>query len=143
MSSPQTQPVARWLSLDDLRVAARRKSEIFALRFCEELVNSGAIAPVMSHASDLRNAKCTIDLTRIAIGGFSVLFNVLVYGGHNNKSWVVRIRLPRQGESLTPQQQLSESLLLESEIATMRYVRENSSIPVPEVYGYDVSFANP
>ena len=143
MSSPQTQPVARWLSIDDLRVAARRKSEIFAFRFCEELVDSGALAPVMAHASVLRNAKCTIDLTRIAIGGFSVLFNVLVEGGDNDKSWVVRIRLPRQGESLTPLQQLSESMLLESEIATMRYVRENSRIPVPEVYGYDTSFTNP
>jgi aminoglycoside phosphotransferase (APT) family kinase protein len=143
MSSPQTQPVARWLSIDDLRVATRRNSEIYASQFCEELVNSGALDPVMSHASDLRNAKCTIDMTRIAIGGFSVLFNVLVDGGHNDKSWVVRIRLPRQGESLTPQQRHSESLLLESEIATMRYVRENSSIPVPDVYGYDTSFTNP
>jgi aminoglycoside phosphotransferase (APT) family kinase protein len=143
MSDPPLQPVARWLSIDELRVTAHRDSEKHALQFCEQLINlPDSFTRVLSHAHELRKSKCTVDLTRIAIGGFSILFN-LEFDDENDKTWVLRIRMPRSGELLTPEQQLSESMLLESEIATMRYVKENSSIPIPKVYGHDTSFTNP
>lgn len=33
-------------------------------------------------------------------------------------------------------------LLLESEVATMQFVRQHTQIPVPEVYGYDLTYTN-
>ena len=79
-------------------------------------------------------------MTRIAAGGYSVLFQLLFDA--DDICWVLRIRLPRPDELLTPEQQLTESLLLDSEITTMHYVREKSNIPVPKVYGHDTSFSN-
>lgn len=134
-------PVARWLSIDELRLVARRDSEKHSLHFCEDLLSSGRLNHARTHAARLSGNQCTIDPTRIAIGGYSILFHLLFEG--NNKCWLLRIRLPRPGESLTPQQQTAESLVLESEIATMCYVKINSTIPVPAVYGYDTSFTNP
>src|SRR5579862_4508941 len=140
-SSERIPPVARWLSIDDLSLAARRDSERHGLQFCYDLLNSGALNHAKDHAGALHGSTCTVDTTRIAIGGYSVLFHLLFDG--TDQCWILRIRLPRLGESLSPQQQLAESLLLESEISTMLYVRAKSNIPVPDVYGYDTSFSNP
>lgn len=137
----QMPPVARWLSIDELRLVARRDLEKHSLQFCEDLLSTGSLNHARTHAARLSGNECTIDPTRIAIGGYSVLFHLLFEG--NNKCWLLRIRLPRPGESLTPQQHTAESLVLESEIATMCYVKTKSTIPVPAVYGYDTSFTNP
>src|SRR2546423_14080715 len=106
-------PVARWLSIDELRLVARRGLEKHSLQFCEDLLSNGILDHAKNHAATLSGNKCTIDPTCIAIGGYSVLFHLLFEG--NNKCWL----LPRPGELLTPQQQTAESLALESEIATM------------------------
>ncbi len=36
----------------------------------------------------------------------------------------------------------NQMLLFESEVATMQFLKENTQIPVPEVYGYDFAYAN-
>ena len=36
----------------------------------------------------------------------------------------------------------NQMLLFESEVATMQFVKENTQIPVPKVYGYDSTYAN-
>ena len=140
-SAQRRPPVARWLSLDEMRLVASRGSEKHALQFCEDLLSNGTLDHVRNYAANLRRNKCTIDPTRIAIGGYSVLFHLRFDG--NSQCWILRIRLPRPGESLTAQQQIAESLLLESEISTMCYVKAKSSIPVPAVYAYGTTFSNP
>jgi hypothetical protein len=131
---PRRPPVARWLSIDEFRLVAQRNSEKNALEFCEDLLNSGSLAHASNHAATLRGCKCRIHTTRIAIGGYSVLFHLLF--DSTNESWLLRIRLPRCGQSGAAGYQMAETLRIESEIATMAYVRARSTIPVPTVCGY-------
>jgi hypothetical protein len=51
------------------------------------------------------DSNCALDLTRIAFGGYSILF--FLQFDDNDKSWILRIRLPRPGQSLTEQEQLA------------------------------------
>ena len=37
----------------------------------------------------------------------------------------------------------NERMLLESEIATMVFVKQNTQIPAPEIYGYNSTYSNP
>jgi hypothetical protein len=55
--TPPPPPVARWLSIDELHLAARRDSEKHALRFCESLISAGNLDTITRQASDLRNSN--------------------------------------------------------------------------------------
>ena len=62
-------------------------------------------------------------------GAFNVLFHIHFNDG---VTWLARFPLPQ-----------CPSLRMKSEIATMKYVKERTKIPIPEVYAYDLSSNNP
>lgn len=66
--------------------------------------------------------------------------------------WVVRIPMPRRAvddngsftiQSKTEYWTQEQAEGMESEVYTMMYVRDHSDIPVPEVFGLDVTPNNP
>ena len=60
--------------------------------------------------------------------------------------WMVRLHNPLVQKSTVTDLNIwasNDRLLIESEMATMRYVRQHTAIPVPEIYGFDFSYENP
>ena len=59
--------------------------------------------------------------------------------------WMARLRNPLIKKSAVVDEAeriANERMLLESEIATMIFVKRKTQIPVPEVYGYDTTYEN-
>lgn len=79
--------------------------------------------------------KCSIDSTKFASGWNDVVveleFSDLEY-------WIARIRFP--SDSIYD---AGVEASIQSEITTMNLVSSRTSIPIPKVYGFDVSITNP
>ncbi len=59
--------------------------------------------------------------------------------------WMARLHNSQPGKSTITDEKVRlahERKLLESEIATMKFVRANTYIPVPEIYGFSISDDN-
>lgn len=95
-------------------------------------------------ASGLRNGRsCTIS-ENYTCGAYNLVFEIIFDDGI---SWIARVR------SASAMQVVSQELvfespkykqhIMESEVATMKYVRDHTTIPVPEVYAFDTSTTNP
>jgi hypothetical protein len=86
-------------------------------------------------AGNLRGASCRVDTSQYAHGGGEhtvVLELVFDYG----VVWIARV---------TPSETISSfnaGKLVLSEIATMKFLKRETKIPVPTVFGYDASFDN-
>jgi len=76
----------------------------------------------------------SIDTSKFASGHNNV---VLELKFSDSTSWVSRIRLPSRASA---DDEIERSIL--SEITALRLVKSNTSIPVPEVYGFDSSLPN-
>jgi hypothetical protein len=87
-------------------------------------------------ASALRgNELCDVDKTKYEFGGVNIVFE-LSFLNHETV-WIARIRFPDiryAGDGV--------DYTLESEVTTMRFLREKTNLPVPAVYGYDSQFDN-
>lgn len=88
-----------------------------------------------AHANILRNrTDSTLDPTKFECGKDHIVFEVVFPHG---EFWIARLAVsPSWSGHRIGIEQMS------SEIATMKMVRENSRIPVPEVYGFDLDFGN-
>jgi len=85
-------------------------------------------AELIALASSLRDGRpCKIG-DRLE-GGFNVLFHLYFDDGI---TWLARFPLP----DYSPKR-------MESEIATMKYIRERTTIPIPDVYAYNFNSDNP
>lgn len=82
------------------------------------------------------DVTCSIELTRFAIGHFNAVFEI---GFSDGIYWVARV-LYRQNATDTSEE-LADSAL--SEITTMQYVRSRTTIPVPQVFAYELSTEQP
>lgn len=77
------------------------------------------------HASSLNNDKpCTLD-PQIGMGGRNVV-RILAFA--DGARWMARLRMPPIDEEANE--------VLQREVNCMKLVRELSSVPVPEIYGY-------
>lgn len=85
-----------------------------------------------SHKCGLR---CSVDEAVYARDGVNIVFELCFEDG---TTWIARIRIPDLSQ---PQSGIDGPL--ESEVTTMRYLAEHTSIPVPKVYGHDSKFGNP
>jgi len=64
----------------------------------------------------------------------------------NGKIWVARLRdalRSREYFGDSPEKREIERKMLESELATMRFIKERTSIPVPTVFDFDLGYDNP
>lgn len=110
----------------------------------EDVLSQVDLDGLRTIASDLRGGQnCTI-IDNYTCGAYNLVFEILFDDGI---SWIARLG------SAAPMQVVSQELVFESpkykqhitesEIATMKYVRQHTTIPVPEVYGYDTGTDNP
>jgi hypothetical protein len=118
--------------------------------FTQILVNtlqSINFATLTSHATALRQniertdsqCLCTIDPKIFEAGWFNIALEVVFEDG---VIWVARLRLPplQRHQHLHEEQQGASAMA--HEIYVMNYVREHTTIPVPEVYGYNLEMDN-
>lgn len=86
---------------------------------------------LLRRAEQLRNIPCSYDPSIPPKDGSHNWVIFLMF--EDGVEWV--FRSPRQSHDtcILPE---STAKLLESEVATMKYIRLNSSIPVPEVYDH-------
>jgi aminoglycoside phosphotransferase (APT) family kinase protein len=87
------------------------------------------------HANSIRGrTDCKIRTEKFECGKDHVLFELSF---DDNVIWLARVPRPvdSSGVNSGPEE-------MESEIATMNFVRQHSTIPVPEIYGYDLDKTN-
>ncbi len=85
---------------------------------------------LLDRASRLRNVPCSCDLPRRPISGSLNWAIFLTF--KDGVEWV--FRSPTAGDDELSLVDAGE--LLESEVATLKYLKFNSSIPVPDVFDY-------
>jgi hypothetical protein len=83
-------------------------------------------------ASGLAGLEC-VALDRVA-SGLNNIVRLLEFS--NKKCWVARIHIRRNSPALVSRTKL------ESEISTMRFIKEHSDLPVPRVFAYEVDDKN-
>src|SRR5277367_3839988 len=83
-------------------------------------------------AFSLRREKCTIDPTKYTFGGVNIVFEIAF---EDHVFWIVRIRRPDEQYPLD-----GTDHALESDVATMRFLRQKTKLPIPSTYDYDARF---
>jgi len=114
-----------------------------AAHFMMSLINNRNFTALEDHGSKLRNGqKCSILLDQVIVGGQHVIVKLFFEDG---VVWVARISFPRcvQTDGHIScvggfRDFCKEALCMESEIATLQYVKEKTNIPVPKVFGYNL-----
>ena len=87
------------------------------------------LSALLHLAGQLRDTPCSCDVSkRPESGALNWAIAILFEDG---VEWI--FRSPRTCHDISPE---TTARLLESEVATMKYVKLNSSIPVPEVFDY-------
>ncbi|KAJ7261744.1 kinase-like domain-containing protein [Mycena haematopus] len=105
------------------------------------LVASFNLPQLQARATEAMNKKC-VGAHLLAVGGYNIVF-LLPFDDQTDI--VARLRIPGGGSmgngiGMTPQD-LSARFV--SEAATLRFVKTQTSIPVPELYHWDADEANP
>jgi hypothetical protein len=80
-------------------------------------------------AFSLKKMTCTLDKGTYTYGGVNILFE-LVFDDH--EIWIARIRRPDEQYPVS-----GIDYVLESEVATMRFLHHNTTLPIPAVHGHD------
>src|SRR5579859_6681109 len=131
---------ARWGSLElldsEFSIGTRaRVSEALAKAFLKDLFQDGdtRLTALTTHASTLYGRSCSVNKQLVARGGYHVLLRLEF---DDAAVWAARICLPTMVESHIA------SLNTESEVATLLYLKDNVSFPVPEVYGFNYDVPN-
>ena len=70
-----------------------------------------------------RGERCDVDKTKYAFGGVNIVFELIF---NPTTVWIARILMP---DNCYPEQGVDCGL--ESEVATMQYLRRNTTIPSP------------
>ncbi|KAK5788374.1 hypothetical protein VI817_009332 [Penicillium citrinum] len=86
------------------------------------------------HAADLAGQSQCVALDRVTCG-LNNITRVLEFP--NKTCWIARIHIRRSSSPF------NSSASLKSEIATMQFIKEQSDLPVPRVFGYDTNEENP
>lgn len=113
--------------------------------FLQNFIDQDIDKELAAHASSLRNAAMsTVDLCAFNAGSTHVLMKVRFDDG---VVWLARFRFPRcnrKDHTCVGGFRSFQSALMtmQSEIATMDLVRKTTTIPVPTVYGHDLSANN-
>ncbi|KAI9868271.1 MAG: hypothetical protein M1830_005670, partial [Pleopsidium flavum] len=142
MTSDMVKPSDQWTSFQNLDNESKHAKQI------EELLSNADFGYLCSHALAIRREgrssgvkenqpdgyTCSVDPSKFAYGSYNVAFEVAF---SDSVCWIARVRLPYEAEE---DAQVEKDML--SEIATMRLVKQKTTVPVPEVFGYDVNGTN-
>ncbi|KAJ5580197.1 uncharacterized protein N7459_006182 [Penicillium hispanicum] len=96
---------------------------------------SQAVQLRLGKEEGLKSLFCTVDKTKFTSGACNV---VIALSFSDGIQWIARIQLPLDDGS--DDESVATSLL--SEVSTMELIRARTTIPVPSVFGYDVSTRN-
>jgi Phosphotransferase enzyme family len=132
---------ARWgppelLDTDLSASKPAKASEALAKAFLKGLFHDGdpRLPALAMHASTLYGGRfCSVNKRLVARGGYHVLLRLEFDDG---VVWAARICLPSMVESHVA------SLNMESEVATLLYLKRKVSFRVPDVYGYNYHASN-
>jgi hypothetical protein len=100
---------------------------------CREDCDSGALIPT---------AKVDMDEDQISIGKHNVIFRVRFDDG---VIWIARMRIPNFKKNVDQDPQRfkeSETESMQSEVASMRFIQQHTSIPIPHIYAFDAGWEN-
>lgn len=135
----RSQVSAKWNGISELV-----RSDSPMAKGLEDMLSRVDLQGLCSIASALRDGRSCIISEKYTCGAYNLVFEVCFDDG---VSWIARMR------SAAPMQVVSSELvfespkykqhIMESEVATMRYVRQHTTIPVPEVYAFDTTSTNP
>ena len=95
----------------------------------------------LGHQLD-RSQEAVLDTDELCFGKRKVLYRLRM---PDNSLWVARLHNTLYNKTAVTDHTTrikNQMLLFESEVATMQFVKENTQIPVPKVYGYDLTYAN-
>lgn len=95
----------------------------------------------LGHPLD-RSQEAVLDTDELWFGKRKVLHRLRM---PNNSLWIARLHNPLYNKTAVTDHTTrvaNQILLFESEVATMQFVKKNTQISVPEVYGYDSTYAN-
>jgi hypothetical protein len=97
------------------------------------------ISKLELQASSLRNGiQSVVTPGTCALGGVNIVLELKFDDG---VIWVAGIR-QRTCPAEASQNSRKSGKTIESEVATMQFLKSNTSLPVPAVYGYDVRYDN-
>jgi len=116
--------------------------------YIRHLLSKGQLCfdPIAERATSIRSVSCVLDSSRMSTGSFCVSFPIIFEDG---VFWLLRIRCPPQ-ESGTKSEVWQHSLptftavssMIDSSVATIKYVQTHSQIPVPTIHFYDSGYDN-
>ncbi|KAI9761634.1 MAG: hypothetical protein M4579_000868 [Chaenotheca gracillima] len=120
---------ASWVGADGYEVGGQfheRATSFFAAVKWDVLV---------SLSSSFRNGiSCEIG-EKFSIGHFNMVRQIVFADGVR---WVARVRLPKMEAVFGERELLEDANILRVEVASMKFLKTKTSIPVPEVHHYDV-----
>ncbi|KAI8723149.1 APH domain-containing protein [Fusarium sp. LHS14.1] len=125
-----TRPAAYWKSYDDLELDSDRYLSIERVLSSAnfDYLKARAIQSRRQHQPDLpAHVECSVDLVRFTSGDYNF---VLELAFSDNVYWIARIEHRSVGDHKTA---------MLSEIATMKIVREHTTIPVPRIFCFEAS----
>ena len=130
-----TSAIFKWDDGNDYAPTVARR------HYSQRLVDWVALCDV---ARKHRGVNCDLD-TRVKFGGVHM---VVLLTFEDGQQWIARVRMPRL--SMTPDGSVQicepwteiDQQWMKSEIDTMRYLREHSNIPIPELFVFDVTEQN-
>lgn len=93
---------------------------------------------VISIASKLKGADCEFS-EKYSIGYYNLVRRLTFTDG---TSWIVRLRLPPLSTVFGTREVMKGTDCMAIEVATMNYLKLNTNLPIPEVFGHDLSSDN-
>ena len=93
---------------------------------------------LLTLASAIRGMDCELS-DKYSLGHYNLVKRLTFVDG---VSWIVRLRLPQLPSVFGTREAMSGTDCMSIEVATMNYIRLNTNIPVPEVFGHDLSVDN-
>lgn len=130
-------PSHSWTGFDHLDPDSEQRKQMQEL--CSsanfEYLNSRAVTTRRSKESVPQDISCDIEFSRFTSGFNNVVFEARFSDG---VYWIVRIQIApvimdKDGKNIS----------MTSEIATMKFVRNRTTVPVPEVFDYETTPNNP
>ena len=94
------------------------------------------VEALLEHARNVRGAVCSCSLVDLITGSESIILPLRFEDG---EEWIAKLPWKHAGDDIYN----LDPVEIESEVATMRFVSENTQIPVPTVFDYAINSDTP
>ncbi|KAG8946457.1 hypothetical protein FRC04_011633 [Tulasnella sp. 424] len=138
MSSIELGPSEHWEDVD----SALEDSDPSYIKWITGTFSSLPLDRFEQHISRLRTPEipCAINRKRYVWGHYHLVLEVAF---EDSVYWILRVRMPSQLPAWSPEASPASAIRsVESEVATLRFIRERTTIPVPQVFDFALSTDN-